>query len=215
MALEKARIINLENPNSTDISVMFNPPELKIKSSNNYADTKAPGDSKEKKQFVGRNNDVMTVVLFFDATRMDEATKNKMDPYGLGARAYVNPILELGKIEKDKKKPPQLAFAWGMEYFPCVILSIEQKYEYFDSSGIAQRAELTIQFQYHDPEEEKAPAAQTKPAAKKATVKAGEYAASFCADPKDWRGVCTQNNINNPFTFENGAMVGQIIMIFN
>ena len=211
MALEKAQIINTEDPNSKPIVVMYNPPELKITSSNSYADTKAPGESKEKKQFIGKNNDVLTVVLFFDGTRMDQKLRESVDPFGIGIYAYVDPILKLGQIEKNKKTPPKLMFAWGSELFPCVILSIEQKYDYFDSTGCAQRAELTIKFQRHEPEEEK-PAAKPKAAANKATVKAGDDLTCFCYDPKEWRVVAVSNNIDNPLTCENGEMTGQSIM---
>jgi len=213
MALEKAQIINTEDPNSKPIVVMFNPPELNISSSNNYADTKAPGDSKEKKQFISKNNDILTVSLFFDGTRMDKKLSESVDPYGLGIYAYVDPILQLGKIQKNKKIPPRLVFAWGSEYFPCVILSIEQKYDYFDSAGCAQRAELTIKFQRHEPDEE-TPAVKSKPAEKKATVKAGEDLTCFCYDPKQWRIVAESNNIDNPLAFENGEMTGQAITTF-
>jgi len=210
MALEKAQIINSEDPNSKPIVVMFNPPELKVSSSNNYADTKAPGNSKEKKQFIGKNNDELTVVLFFDATRMDKSLRESVDPYGVGIYAYVDPILQLGRIQKNKKTPPKLVFAWGSEYFPCVILSIDQKYDYFDSAGIAQRAELTIKFQRHEPEEE-APAAKAKPSITKTIVKAGEDLTCFCYDPKDWRIVAEANNIDNPLVCENGGLTGLAI----
>ena len=218
MALEKARIENLDDPKSKPIVVMYNPPELKISSSNNYADTKAPGDSKEKKQFVSKNNDILTVTLFFDGARMEKDLGGSLDPYGLGSStgvyAYIDPILHLSRIPKNKKMPPQLVFAWGSEYFPCVIASVEQKLDYFDANGIAQRAELTVKFQRNDPEEA-TPVAKPKAADKKTTVKEGEDLTCFCYDPKEWRIVAVANDIDNPLACLNGEMTGQTIQTSN
>ena len=68
MPMEKAKIINTEKGGET-IEVMYNPPSLKILSSNSYADAKTPGKNQDDTQYLGNNNDILTVELFFDTTR--------------------------------------------------------------------------------------------------------------------------------------------------
>ena len=213
MAMEKAEIQSAENPANQTYTVMFNPPELKITSSNSYADTKSPGDSKEKKQFVGKNNDTMTVVLFFDCTRKGSEEYQKAIESKKGIRYATDPIIELAKIPKNKKVPPMLVFAWGEEFFfPCVILSIDQKYEFFDSAGNPLRAELTIKFQRHEPAEPYAAAAKKAKKLKMQKILEGMDHTSLSENKTEWRkeelfasGSC------DPMTFQNGSMVGTII----
>ena len=211
MAMEKAHIYNADDPKGKTITVMFNPPELKISSSNNYADTKSPGDSKDKKQFVGGNNDTMTVTLFFEYSRLEGEERVKADQAGSGIRYVTDPIIALARIPKDKKIPPKLVFYWGNEfYFPCVILSIEQKYEYFDSSGNPLRAELTVKFQRHEPAMPAALGLMTTRITKKMTnVLAGMDHTSLSKTPTDWRKAeIFANGSSDPMSFQNESMVG-------
>jgi len=214
MAMERARIYNMEDTNSKPITVMFNPPELKISSSNNYADTKSPGDSKEKKQFVGKNNDTMTVVLLFDYSRLESAERAKADEAKNGIRYVTDPIIDLAKIPKNKKVPPMLVFNWGKEfYFPCVILSIEQKYEYFNSAGNPLRAELTVKFQRHEPAEPSAIALKVADKLSSFTkIVEGMDHTSMSETKTEWRKEeIFANGSVDPMAFQNETMVGMNI----
>lgn len=208
MPLTKAVIINTEIKGFEPISVMFNPPSLKIKSASSYADSRTPGGSQDKKQFISTDNDVLTVELFFDTTRDSSDVSS-----------VVNPILELSKIPKGKKEPPKLIFAWGDFNFPCIITGTDQTYDYFDSMGHALRATLVMTFLRceHDETETQSKKQNltdkiTKP---KILVQAeqslSDIAACVCYDPTQWRLVALENEIDNPATFLNGDMVGQLI----
>lgn len=216
MGLEKARIVyEVENKDDkkakTDakdkktlkrIDVMFNPSSLKIRSATKYSDPK-PINTRGKElkalqleQFLRVENDVLTVELFFDTTREGINARD--------VRVVVLPILALAKAPKGGKLPPKLVFAWGGFSFPCVISSIDQTYDYFDSSGRALRATLAITLIGCDPSPKKdeKPAAAVKSGKKETKIKDGEKppeaAARTNGDPKEWRPVCEAEGEDNP-----------------
>ncbi|MCL1848312.1 MAG: hypothetical protein FWF83_01365 [Clostridiales bacterium] len=217
MAMEKAKIIDMEKGGKA-IDVMYNPPSLKITSSNTYADAKTPGKNQEQTSFLGNNNDILTVELFFDTTRKDKALTDLLGG-SADVRKLVNPILELSKVPKDKAnkegaEPPKLVFAWGSYTFDCVIVSIDHTYDYFNSAGEAQRATLGIKFRRIEPSEA---ANKLKEKAQMTTVvkevvKAGQDVTSFTEDPTDWRSVAELNDLDNPNLLAMGMMVGEMLI---
>ena len=208
MPLAKAFIVNTEKTEFEPIKVMFNPPSLKIKSATRYADSKTLGVTQEKLQFIKKDNDVLTVELFFDTTHN-----------GTNVSSLVDPILELTKVAKGAESPPKLVFAWGEFNFPCIIVAIDQNYDYFDSMGRALRATLVVTFLRCEPEEE-APAKDDSSAKEEgtaATVKSGQNLSDLVnentGDPKNWRPTAKENNISNPLEFNQGSMVGKTVKI--
>jgi len=217
MPMEKAKIINTEKGGAT-IDVMYNPPSLKITSSNVYADAKTPGKNQEETSYMGNNNDILSVELFFDTTRRDKATTDALGS-SADVRKLVNPILELSKVPKDKQtakgeKPPKLVFAWGAYTFDCVIVSIDHTYDYFNSSGQAQRATLAMKLQRIEPSEAANKLDENKlvNTVTKEVVKAGQDITSFSEDPTEWREVAELNELDNPNLLAIGAMVGTSII---
>ena len=215
MALEKARIINTEKDGKT-IEVMFNPPSMSISSSNSYADLKSPGSNQEKQQFIKNNSDVLSVELFFDTTRTNSEVRD-----------VVNPIIDLARVRKGAKEPPKLIFAWGAYVFDCVIISIDQTYDYFNSSGQALRATLKMKFRRVSPEDESDDAAPAKTGAKavNAAKKAAKKTASkvvvqpnqnitcFCSCQSDWRPIAVENKIPNPHLISTDEYVGKELLV--
>ena len=216
MGLEKARIVyEVENKDDkkakTDakdkktlkrIDVMFNPASLKIRSATKYSDPKPINtkgkELKELQQFLRVENDVLTVELFFDTTREGMNARD--------VRVVVLPILALAKAPKGGKLPPKLVFAWGGFSFPCVISSIDQTYDYFDSSGRALRATLAITLIGCDPSPKKdeKPAAAAKGGKKETKIKDGEKlpeaATRTNGDPQEWRPVAEAEGVDYPLT---------------
>jgi len=215
MGLDKARIIydeeikdttqtSAEATNKTTkkrIDVMFNPSSLKIKSITKYSDPKPINnrDIKGLEQFLRVENEILTVELFFDTTREGMNAR--------GVRSVVQPILDLAKAPKVNELPPKLVFAWGDFDFPCVISSIDQTYDYFDSAGRALRATLVVTFIGYDAkenkEEEKSKTPEVKEEKKETKIKDGEkppeVAARTTGDPTQWRPVYEAKGIDNPF----------------
>ena len=221
MGLEKARIIvyDEENKDATQVStdaadnktikqridVMFNPSSLKIRSATRYSDPKQI-NTKDKtveelklEQFLRVENDVLTVELFFDTTREGVNARD--------IREVVQPILDLGKAPKGGKLPPKLVFAWGTFSIDCVISSIDQTYDYFDSAGRALRATLVITFLAFDrdwkKDEDKSKTPEAKDEVKETKIKDGEkppeVATRTTGDPTEWRPVYEAKGIDNPF----------------
>ena len=222
MALEKAKI-QFEDEKalmSRSIDVWFNPPSLIISSSNDYADLKNPGGSPDdKQQFIKMNADILAVDLFFDTTSLQREANGKITVLKPeereDVRDVVKPILELAKTRstKNKNEPQALAFVWGSFLFPCVIVSIDHTYEYFDASGKAMRATLAMKLRRIEsdaPVEEKPKTAVKKEAAKE-VVKAGQDLTCFCAKPEDWKKIAEFNNIDNPILYSTGQKVGETI----
>ena len=222
--------IHYQDKSKEHVTVMFNPEQMTCATSNNYADTKAPGDGKEKKQFVGKNTDTLTVTLFFDITRVNVAAINKAlaekaDPSEAyikspsskelekkSVREVVKPIIEMSKIAKGAKTPPKLNFTWADYMFPCVILSIEQKYDYFDADGYAKRAELTVKFQRYEPEAQPAAGKAKDLVNNKVITEAMDHTCVCEEAPKEWReqelfksGEC------DPMTFQGTNAVGNTV----
>lgn len=192
------------------IDVMFNPSTMKIRSATAYSDPKAPNAKAEDlnknprlKQFLRVENDILTIELFFDTTREG---RNARD-----VRTVVKPILNLAKTPKGGDMPPILVFAWGEFSFPCVISSIDQTYEYFDSSGRALRATLNMALIGFtpDPKPEEKPAPTEQQAKEKPAVKPGEKPAQAAervnGNQKEWRPVYKENGINNPLDSDEAA----------
>jgi len=202
--MEMAKILNTEDSNAEPITVMFNPPSMKLSSSNTYADMKNPGSNQDRPQFIKNNSDILTVDLFFDTT-YKKAGEDK------SVRTIVKPILDLAKVAPNKKEPPKLKFAWGDFTFDCVIVSIDHNYEYFTSSGIAQRATLSVKFRRVEPVDMTAKKPSPKSlasVAKAEVIKAGQDLTCFCVDPKDWAVLAELNKIDNPFKVSSGDMIG-------
>ena len=222
MSKEKAKI-QFEDEKELvckSIDVWFNPPSLKITSSNDYADLKNPGGTPEdKQQFIKMNADILSVDLFIDTTPLQREVNEKIitikPEQREDVRDVVKPILELAKTRstKNKNEPHELAFVWGSFIFHCVIISIEQTYEYFDATGKAMRATLAMKLRRIEtgaPAEEKPKTAVIKEAAKE-VVKAGQDLACFCANPEDWKKIADFNNVENPILYSTGQKIGETI----
>jgi len=190
------------------IEVMFNPSSLKIKSATKYADTKAFNvnfGADELKQFTQMETEVLTVDLFFDTTRNGA----KAEP----VRDQIIPLLKLARVPEGSttKMPPKLKFAWGDLVFHCVIASIEQTYDYFNSSGQALRATLNITFLGYDENWKKPvelPAELIPPpnttdlkgnsSQSMLTERPPDEATRLTGEPTNWKPICDSKGIVNP-----------------
>jgi len=199
MPLTKAIIINTDAKISIPIPVMFNPPHYQLQKTNQFAEVGIPGLGSSLLQFVKGSAQTLTMELFFDTT--DE---------GLDVRLITGLVLALTDVNSDTHAPPHLLFIWGSLIFPCVLESVTQKFDYFNTFGMPLRATLTVSFKGHDLLQDllsKIPLLSAD-RAKHREFKDGETLQQIAAqeydDPRQWREIAEANNIDNPLTVRAG-----------
>ena len=202
MPLTKALIIDVDAEET--IPVMFNPPEYQLQKTNQFAEIGIPGLGSSLLQFVRGSAQTLTMELFFDTTDL-----------GVDVRDFTGSVMALTDVNSDTHAPPRLLFLWGTLAFPCVLESVTQRFEYFNSQGRPLRARLTVSFKGFDLPSDLLSSIPLLSAdrAKRRVVKSGDTLQGIAAqeynDPRRWRPIAEANNINNPLTLP----VGQGIVI--
>lgn len=198
--LLKAIIINTDEKPPTIIPVMFNPPQLDIRKASNYSRTKNPKQDESENIFLQGDNEELSMELFFDTTDL-----------GVDVRVITDKIVELVKVKKGGEEPPHLMFVWGPMCFDCMMTNVQQKYEHFNSLGLALRAVLNVTFVGYDMRKK---LLQHLPLGQMATLTTymvregdtiGTIAAKKKGNPKEWRSIASENNIRNPLTIPSGT----------
>lgn len=199
MPLTKALIINTDAKPPLPIPVMFNPPEYQLQKTNQFAEVGIPGLGSSLLQFVRGSAQTLTMELFFDTTDQ-----------GIDVRLITELVLALTDIDSEKHAPPSLLFVWGSLVFPCVLESVTQKFEHFNTRGMPLRARLTVTFKGHDLLQDllsKIPllsADRTKRRLFKVGETLQQIAAQEYDDPRQWRPIAEANNIDNPLEIAAG-----------
>src|SRR5713101_5029881 len=124
MALEKAKLMNVDKGTSQD--VLFNPKEYSVQKSVQWEPHKAPGLDLPEQEFTSGNPAVLSVELFFDTYETKTSVHEHTDK--LQALALVNP---------DKHRPPLVMFKWGAVVFKGVVESLSLRYTMFLPDGKA------------------------------------------------------------------------------
>lgn len=199
MPLTKAVIVNLDQPGKPPIPVMFNPPHYEIAKTNQFAEIKIPGLSSSVLQFVNGNAKSLTMELFFDTSDR-----------GIDVRTHSSAVSDLTEPDPMTKAPPRVLLLWGSLAFSCVLISVRQRFDYFNSSGQPLRATLTVEFKGNDPLSNLLPAvslAQVERAARY-VVKVGDtlqrIAGEMYGNPKEWRRIASANNLDDPRAIATG-----------
>jgi len=175
MPLEKAIIVNKSQISQT-VPVMFNPEEYSITKKQLYSSTTKVGSKTEEQDFLGKEEDTLSMELFFDTTDS-----------GLDVRLYTERIVQLmkpteeapqtaaqkpaetngsapgGNVESSGRQsntvppklvPPRLLFIWGSLVFDCILLSVSKKFTMFNPGGFPVRATLNVTFSGHNATED-------------------------------------------------------------
>ncbi|MDB5054003.1 MAG: peptidoglycan-binding protein [Bacilli bacterium] len=206
MALAKAKIfVYLTTDKSTpskEISVLFNPTEYKIQSSNSYKWKDVKGLALPLAQFDSGENDVLTMELFFDTY------EQRTD-----VREYTSKISGLLDIVPDLHAPPVCDFAWDKLKFRCVVMSVLQKFTMFLDTGTPVRATLDVTFKQWESKEEqlKGTPRQSADRTKQKMLKQGDQLWMLAADeyenPGLWRDIANANGIDNPRMLQSGKKI--------
>lgn len=202
MALTKAVIVNKDAKIPLPIPVMFNPPEYQLTRTSRFAELKVPGLPGSILQYVGSDAQTLTMELFFDTTDT-----------GADVRTRTEAIVNLTALAPSTQAPPRLLLLWGSLIFPCVLLSVKQHYEHFNSLGMPLRARLNVEFKGNDKLETliaEMPLPLIDQAIRHA-VKTGEtlqtIAAEQMGDPNKWRQIAQANGIDDPRAVDKGLQL--------
>jgi nucleoid-associated protein YgaU len=199
MALMKAVIINTDALVPLTIPVMFNPPEYQLEKTNQFADIHIPGLGSSLLQFVQGNAETLTMDLFFDTTDSGE-----------DVRTATELIVGFTAVNSETHAPPRLLFLWGSLAFPCILESVRQQFDFFDTQGRPLRARLTVTLKGYDTIESLLAAIPLLSAdrTKRHVFVQGEtlqaIAAAEYGDPRQWRPIAQASGIDNPLTIRPG-----------
>src|SRR5262249_25108999 len=106
--------------------------------------------------------------------------------------------------------PPRLLFVWGSLVFPCMLQSVTQRFDYFNTMGMPLRARLSVNLKGHDLLEGLLASIPLESAdrTKMWVVKAGDTLESIAAEDYDehrqWRPIAEASNIDNPLMIQAG-----------
>jgi nucleoid-associated protein YgaU len=199
MPLTKALIIDCDSITRIPIPVMFNPPEYQLQVTNQFAEVGIPGLGSSLLQFVRGSARTLTMELFFDTTDL-----------GIDVRLYTGLVLNLTSLNSETHAPPRLLFIWGSLIFPCVLESVTQTFDFFNTVGMPLRARLNVTLKGHDTLEDLLGSHQLLSAdrTKQWIFKKGDtlqkIAAQEYGDSNKWRPIAEANGIDNPLTIPVG-----------
>lgn len=206
--LVKAFLTRKDNPLMI-VPCLFNPKELSVEKSNQFAEVNLPGLSSPVFQFVRGNARSVTMDLFFDTYELGTDVRLFTDRItGWDAGSMLSNLPNVAKglmdIDSDLHAPPICIFIWGTFIFQCIIERITKKFTMFLPEGIPVRATLNVTLK-----EYREVTTQVKDVnflsadlTKSWTVTQGDslwaIAAKEYGNPEDWRLIAERNNIDNP-----------------
>jgi nucleoid-associated protein YgaU len=178
---------------------MFNPPEYQLQKTNQFADIRIPGLGSSLLQFVQGSAQTLTMDLFFDTTGI-----------GQDVRLFTGPVVDFTALNPDTHAPPRLVFLWGSLIFPCVLESVTQKFDYFNTIGQPLRATLSVSLKQYDVLDDLLASIplQSADRTKRHVFVQGETLQSVAAaeygDARQWRPIAEASGIDNPLTIRPG-----------
>lgn len=206
--LVKAFLTRKDKP-SMVVPCLFNPKELSVEKSNQFAEVNIPGLSSPVFQFVRGNARLVTMDLFFDTYEQGTDVRLFTDRItGWDAGSMFSSLPKVAKglmdIDSDLHAPPICRFIWGTFIFQCVIERVSKKFTMFLPEGIPVRATLNVTLkEYREVDVQvKEIAFQSADLTKTWVVTQGDtlwaIAAKEYGNPEDWRLIAERNDIDNP-----------------
>lgn len=199
--LAKAYLMNKKN--EFRVPFLFNPNEVTIEKTNQYAETSIPGLPSSTFQFVKGGARTLTMDLFFDTYEQEKDVRGYTDMI-TGWDSGSMEAKGLMDIDSDLHAPPICLFVWGSFIFQCIIERVTKKFTMFLPDGIPVRATLNVTLkEYKDIETQlKETKFQSADRTKTWHVKQGDtlwfIAAQEYGDPALWRPIADLNRIYNP-----------------
>jgi LysM repeat protein len=192
------------------VNCMFNPFEYTVKKTNKYEAKFKDGSDVPTMEYKGAGEKTLTLKLYFDT--YDDGDGEKKDVSQITRLLWQ--LMEVKKEGTGKKRPPPVAFEWGVFQFFAVITSITQKFTLFMKDGTPVRAEVDISFSQHmdaDEYDRQNPTSGGAATERVWMVKAGDrldlIAAEVYGKATDWRRIALHNHITNPLLLQIGQQL--------
>jgi nucleoid-associated protein YgaU len=206
--LVKAFLTRKDKPLSV-VPCLFNPKELSVEKSNQYAEVNIPGLSSPVFQFVRGNARSVTMDLFFDTYEEGIDVRvftDRITGWDAGSMFSSLPGFAKGLMDIDSElhAPPVCLFIWGAFVFQCIIERVSKRFTMFLPLGIPVRATLSVTLkEYREVDiQVKELGLHSPDQTKSWTVKQGDSLWSIAVqeygDPADWTLIAGANGIDNP-----------------
>lgn len=206
--LVKAFLTRKDNPLLV-VPCLFNPKELSVEKSNQFAEVNIPGLPSPIFQFVRGNARSVSMDLFFDTYEEGIDVRvftDRITGWDAGSMFSKLPGAAKGlmDIDSDLHAPPVCLFIWGAFIFQCIIERVSKRFTMFLPEGIPVRATLGVTLkEYREVEVQvKEIALLSADLTKRWVVTQGDSLWSIAAkeygSPGDWRLIADANKINNP-----------------
>lgn len=194
---------------SVVVPCLFNPKELSIEKTNQFAEVNIPGLSAPIFQFVRGNARSVTMDLFFDTYEKGTDVRNYTDAItGWDAGSTFSKLSNgpkgLMDIDSELHAPPICHFIWGPFLFQCIIERVSKKFTMFLPDGTPVRATLSVTLkEYTDVNIQIIEIdARSADLTKRRIVVEGDslwfIASEEYGNPDDWRLIAKGNRIDNP-----------------
>ncbi len=206
--LVKAFLTRKDNP-ALVVPCLFNPKELSVEKSNQFAEVAIPGLSSPIYQFVRGNARSVTMDLFFDTYEEGADVRiftDRITGWDAGSMLSSLPGAAKGLMDIDSElhAPPVCLFIWGAFLFQCIIEQVSKRFTMFLPEGIPVRATLSVTLkEYREVDiQVKELDLHSPDLTKRWTVKQGDslwsIAVAEYGDPADWILIAEANSIDNP-----------------
>ena len=200
MALEKATIEYMLQGQKELVEVLFNPTEYRLNKSNQFAEVAIPGLESPPLQFVKGNARALSMQLFFDTYAQ-----------GTDVRNHTEKITRLLKIDNELHAPPICHLNWGDLNFVGVLERADQRFDLFISDGTPVRATVDVSFKEFLTGDEQGRQLSSADFTKHYLVRRGDTLSSIAGreygDPKMWRPIAEENQIDNPLDLQPGRVL--------
>ncbi len=198
--LEKAYFTRKDNP-ALKVPFLFNPKELGIEKSNQFAEVNIPGLSAPILQFVRGNARTVTMDLLFDTYEKGSDVREFTDQITGWEDGKQKGLMD---IDSELHAPPVCIFIWGAFTFQCIIERVSKRFTMFLPEGIPVRATLNVslkEYQEVDLQVRKIDF-HSADLRKRRTVIEGDSLWSIAAreygSADDWRLIADENGLDNP-----------------
>ncbi len=215
--LVKAFLTRVDKPGQI-VPCLFNPKELSVEKSNQFAEINIPGLPSSVLQFVRGNSRTITLDLFFDTYEEKTDVRVFTDRItGWDAGSLLSKLPDEAKglmdIDSELHAPPVCLFIWGTFVFQCIIERVSKKFTMFLPEGIPVRATLNVTLKEYKEVDVQVKEIDLHSAdiTKRWTVREGDslwlIADREYGSASEWRLIAEANGIEDPRYLEPGQQL--------